>query len=172
MRFPQNLPTAWRRASASKNAVSRERLARLDIAADLVTPRYRPATAADLYPTCSTRTSMAVPSIRWLPATPTRKECKVHRLSSMPAARRRVWRFKVICASVSDFSLCLAVFSDAREQKTWTLREGPPRGPIAWTLRPVGTRSWRPSRRFRDSRCFSSPLPLGRIPVSVFRKGD
>ena len=89
------------RASASVNTASPERLAPRDPAADAVTPAYRPATAADFHPTYSIRTSMAVPSMWWLAAPPTRKECNVYCLFSIPAARRLVWRFAVICAGVN-----------------------------------------------------------------------
>ena len=70
------------------NAVSRERLAPRDLAADAVTPTYRPATAADFYPTYSMRTPMAVPSMRWLATPLIRKECNAYRLPSIPVARR------------------------------------------------------------------------------------
>ena len=83
------------------NAVSRERFVPFDADADAVSPtQYLPATAEGLHPTYSIRTSMAVPSVRWLAAPPTRNECSVYRLSSIPAARRWVWRFKVICNGV------------------------------------------------------------------------
>lgn len=44
---------------------------------------------------------MVVPPMRWLAAPPTRKECSMHRLSSIPAAHKWVWRFGVICTGVS-----------------------------------------------------------------------
>ena len=71
-------------ASVSMDPLSHERLHPLDVAAGAVTPAYLPATATDLPPTYSMKTSMAVTSIASAP--PTRKECKVSRLSSMPAA--------------------------------------------------------------------------------------
>ena len=61
-------PSHSDKTSASKGAVSRERLAPLNVAADAVTSAYLPAMAADLHPTYSVRTSMAVPSICWLAA--------------------------------------------------------------------------------------------------------
>ena len=52
-----------RRLHDSLNAVSRERLGPLDVAADAVIPTYLPdAAAADRHPTYSMRTPMAVPS--------------------------------------------------------------------------------------------------------------
>ena len=84
----------------------------------------------------------------------------MHRLSSMPAARRRVWRFKVICASVSDFSLCLAVFSDARDQKAWTLREGPLHGPCGLSVLDHGGRR----ADFATVGVFPRPYRLGGFP--------
>ena len=70
------------------SAVSREHFVPLDVAAYAFTPSDLPATAADLRPTHSMKMSMAVPSIWWLAALPLRKESKVSRLSSIPAARK------------------------------------------------------------------------------------
>ena len=76
------------RASASMNAVSRE--------------RFTPAAAADAVILTSLRAP--APSILWLAAPLTRKEYIVYRVSSMRAVRRRVWRLLAICAGVNASS--------------------------------------------------------------------
>ena len=56
-------PSDSGKASASMNAVSRERLVPLDATADAVTTTNLVVMTEDLHPTYSMRTLMAVPSI-------------------------------------------------------------------------------------------------------------
>ena len=80
-------PSNRDKASASVNAVSRDRLVPFDSAAGAVTPTNLLAMAEDFHPMCFLRTSMVVPSIRWLAALPTHKECRVYRLFPILAAQ-------------------------------------------------------------------------------------
>lgn len=83
--FPN--PSDSGKMSACMNAVSRGRLVPLDAAADAVTSTNLLAMAEDFHPMCFLRTSMVVPSIRWLAALPTHKECRVYRLFPILAAQ-------------------------------------------------------------------------------------
>ena len=67
------------------NAVARERLVRLDAAADSATSTNLLATVEDLHPTYSMRTSMAVASMWWLAAPP--HSVRVQRVSLIPNTR-------------------------------------------------------------------------------------
>ena len=108
-------------ASSSMNVTSNERLVCRDPAADAVIPTCRPATAADLHPTFSTGTTMAVLSMWWPATSPTRKECNVYRLSSIPAARGLAWRVVVVCAGFSAKSLSLRLLGALGSRNPETL---------------------------------------------------
>ena len=133
------------RASASINAVSRERFTPT-AAADAVTLTYLRATAADFHPTYSRRMSMAVSSMLWLAAPPTRKECIVYRLYSMPAARigRGGWWSSALPSAPRTLSFRLLKRLETIILTPWRLT-------IAWIPPPVGTPPWLRPRRFRGS---------------------
>ena len=98
--YDSTSPSENSTASASMNALSCERSVPLDATANAVARTNLLVTAEDLPPTYARRTSIAVPSTRWLAAPTTRTERNVCRLSPI-RSRKWIWGFEVICTGVS-----------------------------------------------------------------------